>query len=215
MVLPAFQQRRGAGADSRIFAANRWAPADYLAVAEAVRVLILEDIPHLSRSNYNEAKRFVTLIDALYEAKVRLIVTAADIPERLYVEGEGTFEFERTASRLREMQSEGWGSGRGTCRQLWLQIVRVRDLGMVGRIARSIEDPSPATDDRKAARDEHRRSPAEILVCAASIGMGCLIGQAACPRSVVLAHPRQRGGYYRQITPDVAGSRIRPTKYRN
>ncbi len=87
-------------------------PADYLAVAEAVRVLILEDVPRLSRSNFNEAKRFVTLIDALYEAKVRLIVTAADIPERLYVEGEGTFEFERTASRLREMQSEGWGEAK-------------------------------------------------------------------------------------------------------
>jgi len=84
--------------------------ADYLAVAEAVRVLILEDVPRLSRSNYNEAKRFVTLIDALYEARVKLIATAADIPERLYVEGEGTFEFERTASRLREMQSEDWGS---------------------------------------------------------------------------------------------------------
>ncbi|MGB5557011.1 MAG: cell division protein ZapE [Paracoccaceae bacterium] len=87
-------------------------PADYLAVAEAVRVLILEDVPRLSRSNFNEAKRFVTLIDALYEAKVQLIITAADIPERLYVEGEGTFEFERTASRLREMQSEGWGEAK-------------------------------------------------------------------------------------------------------
>ncbi len=85
-------------------------PADYLAVAEATRVLILEEVPNLGRSNYNEAKRFVTLIDALYEAKVKLIITAADIPERLYVEGEGTFEFERTASRLREMQSEGWGT---------------------------------------------------------------------------------------------------------
>jgi len=83
--------------------------ADYLAVAETVRVLILEDIPQLGRSNYNEAKRFVTLIDALYEARVQLIASAAAIPERLYVEGEGTFEFERTASRLREMQSEGWG----------------------------------------------------------------------------------------------------------
>ena len=83
--------------------------ADYLAVAEAVRVLILEDVPRLSRSNFNEARRFVTLIDALYEGKVRLIVSAADIPERLYIEGEGTFEFERTASRLREMQSDGWG----------------------------------------------------------------------------------------------------------
>ncbi|MFQ1702384.1 cell division protein ZapE [Loktanella agnita] len=83
--------------------------ADYLALADAVRVLILEDIPALSRSNFNEAKRFVTLIDALYEAKVQLICSAAAQPEMLYLEGEGTFEFERTASRLREMQSDGWG----------------------------------------------------------------------------------------------------------
>ncbi|MDU9002953.1 cell division protein ZapE [Sedimentitalea todarodis] len=85
-------------------------PADYLALAEATRVLILEDIPRLSRQNFNEAKRFVTLIDALYEARVRLIASAADQPEMLYVEGEGTFEFERTASRLREMQAADWGT---------------------------------------------------------------------------------------------------------
>lgn len=85
-------------------------PADYLAVAEAVRVLILEDIPQLGRNNFNEAKRFVTLIDALYEAKVRLIASAAAKPEMLYLEGEGTFEFERTASRLREMQAADWGT---------------------------------------------------------------------------------------------------------
>lgn len=84
-------------------------PADYLAVAEAVRILILEDIPCLDRHNFNQAKRFVTLIDALYEAKVRLIATAAAAPEMLYLEGEGSFEFERTASRLREMQSADWG----------------------------------------------------------------------------------------------------------
>jgi len=84
--------------------------ADYLALAQAARVLVLEDIPLLSRSNYNEARRFVTLIDALYEARVRLICSAAAVPEYLYVEGEGTFEFERTASRLREMQSDGWNS---------------------------------------------------------------------------------------------------------
>lgn len=84
-------------------------PADYLAIAQAVRVLILEDIPQLSASNYNEAKRFVTLIDALYEARVRLIASAADTPERLYIEGAGSFEFERTASRLREMQAADWG----------------------------------------------------------------------------------------------------------
>ncbi|MBD3679890.1 MAG: cell division protein ZapE [Rhodobacteraceae bacterium] len=85
---------------------------DYLAVAEAVKVLVLEGVPRLSSENYNEAKRFVTLVDALYEAHVRLVVSAADIPERLYIEGAGSFEFERTASRLREMQSEGWGEGR-------------------------------------------------------------------------------------------------------
>ncbi len=83
--------------------------ADYLAISEAVRVLIIEDIPALSRQNFNEAKRFVTLIDALYEAKVKLIASAAAEPEMLYLEGEGTFEFERTASRLREMQSDSWG----------------------------------------------------------------------------------------------------------
>ncbi len=84
-------------------------PGDYLAIAETVKVLVLEDIPRLSRNNFNEAKRFVTLIDALYEAKVRLICSAAAEPEMLYVEGEGTFEFERTASRLREMQDQDWG----------------------------------------------------------------------------------------------------------
>ncbi|WP_197917249.1 cell division protein ZapE [Thiosulfatihalobacter marinus] len=84
-------------------------PGDYLAIANAVKVLILEDIPRLSRHNFNEAKRFVTLIDALYEARVRLICSAAAEPEMLYVEGEGTFEFERTASRLREMQDAQWG----------------------------------------------------------------------------------------------------------
>ncbi len=84
-------------------------PADYLAIADAVRVLIVEDIPQLGRTNFNEAKRFVTLIDALYEAKVRLICSAAAAPEMLYLEGSGAFEFERTASRLREMQDADWG----------------------------------------------------------------------------------------------------------
>jgi cell division protein ZapE len=88
-------------------------PADYLAIAEAVRLLVIDDIPRLSRSNFNEAKRFVTLVDALYEAKVRLICSAAAEPESLYVEGEGSFEFARTASRLREMMSHGWGQGEG------------------------------------------------------------------------------------------------------
>lgn len=86
-------------------------PADYLAIAQALRVLVLDDIPRLSSENYNEARRFVTLVDALYEARVRLIASAADRPDALYLEGAGAFEFERTASRLLEMQSSDWASG--------------------------------------------------------------------------------------------------------
>ena len=85
-------------------------PADFLAIAEACRVLILEDIPLLYAENYNEVKRFVTLIDALYEGRVCLIASAADEPERLYMEGTGSFEYERTASRLREMQGADWAA---------------------------------------------------------------------------------------------------------
>ncbi len=86
-------------------------PGDYLEIAEAVRVMVLTDIPKLSRARNNEAKRFVTLIDALYEAGVQLIASAAASPEQLYTAGSGAFEFERTASRLREMQSAEWGRG--------------------------------------------------------------------------------------------------------
>ncbi|MGY6632859.1 MAG: cell division protein ZapE [Alkalilacustris sp.] len=85
-------------------------PADYLALAGAVRVLILDDIPRLGAGNYNEAKRFVTLVDTLYEARVRLVASAADAPELLYLEGAGSFEFERTASRLQEMQAADWAN---------------------------------------------------------------------------------------------------------
>jgi cell division protein ZapE len=84
-------------------------PADYLAIADAVRVLLVDAIPCLSRQNFNEAKRFVTLIDTLYEGRVRLIASAAERPDRLYLEGAGAFEFERTASRLQEMQAADWG----------------------------------------------------------------------------------------------------------
>ncbi|WP_281826450.1 cell division protein ZapE [Jannaschia rubra] len=80
---------------------------DYLALARAVRVLILTDVPRLDRAHHNETRRFVTLIDALYEAGVKLIVSAEAEPEDL--SGTDVFEFERTASRLREMQAEDWG----------------------------------------------------------------------------------------------------------
>ena len=108
VVLPAF--RNGvARATFYDLCAKPLGPADYLAIASAVRVLLLEDIPRLGRANFNEARRFVTLIDALYEARVRLIASAQAEPEMLYLEGEGSFEFARTASRLREMQAADWG----------------------------------------------------------------------------------------------------------
>lgn len=81
-------------------------PADYLALAARVETLILTGIPLLTPEKRNEARRFVTLIDALYEHKVKLIATAAAPPEQLYPEGDGSFEFQRTVSRLHEMQSD-------------------------------------------------------------------------------------------------------------
>ena len=93
-------------------------PADYLAIARAVRVLVIENVPLMGRSNLNEAKRFVMLMDALYESGVMVVVSAAAPPEGLHRGGGGSFEFERTSSRLAEMQSSGWGAdlrqGRGT-----------------------------------------------------------------------------------------------------
>lgn len=84
-------------------------PADYLALTAAIRLLVLENIPVMNRSRNNEAKRFVTLIDTLYEAKTKLICSAEAAPEKLYQDGAGAFEFQRTASRLREMQAADWG----------------------------------------------------------------------------------------------------------
>ena len=109
VVLPAFHNGV-ARAKFYDLCGKQLGPADFLAIADAVRVLVLDDIPCLSRSNFNEAKRFVTLIDALYEARVRLIASAEAKPEMLYLEGEGTFEFERTASRLREMMGADWAA---------------------------------------------------------------------------------------------------------
>jgi len=83
-------------------------PADYLAFAERFTAFFIDAIPRLGWAQNNEAKRFVTLIDALYEAKMRLYRSAEAPPEELYIEGAGAFEFERTVSRLAEMQSVGY-----------------------------------------------------------------------------------------------------------
>jgi cell division protein ZapE len=67
--------------------------------------VILVGIPQMGPDSRNEAARFVTLIDAFYENKVKLLVAADAAPENLYQAGDGSFEFERTVSRLNEMQS--------------------------------------------------------------------------------------------------------------
>lgn len=79
--------------------------ADYIKIAELFNTVFIAKIPQLSRENRDQARRFVTLIDALYEQKVRIICTAAVPANQLYLE-DGVFEFKRTQSRLMEMQSE-------------------------------------------------------------------------------------------------------------
>lgn len=79
--------------------------SDYLAVARHFHTVIIVGIPVLGPENRNEAARFVTLIDALYEYKVKLLASADAEPEVLYPAGDGAFEFQRTVSRIMEMGS--------------------------------------------------------------------------------------------------------------
>ncbi len=89
---------------------------DYLGIARHFHTVFIVGIPQMSKDNRNEAARFVTLIDALYEYKVKLLASADAAPDALYPAGDGAFEFERTASRLSEMQSDAYlalGHGEG------------------------------------------------------------------------------------------------------
>jgi cell division protein ZapE len=79
--------------------------ADYLAIARAYHTVIVVGIPKMGPDNRDEALRFIKLVDALYEHKVKLFATAAAEPEQLYTSGVGSFEFARTVSRLEEMRS--------------------------------------------------------------------------------------------------------------
>ncbi|RJY10170.1 cell division protein ZapE [Aurantiacibacter aquimixticola] len=98
----------------RLCGENRGA-ADYLAIAREYHSVIVVGIPRMGPENRNEAIRFTKLVDALYEQGVKLFVTAAAEPEELYRKGDGAFEFERTVSRLKEMQStEYMARGHGT-----------------------------------------------------------------------------------------------------
>ena len=79
--------------------------ADYLAIATHFNTVLIDGVPRLSPDHRDQARRFVTLIDALYEHRTTTIIAAADAPERLYPAGDGSFDFARTVSRLNEMQS--------------------------------------------------------------------------------------------------------------
>jgi cell division protein ZapE len=88
--------------------ANPLGAADFLAIAWAYHTVFIVAIPCMTREQRNEAKRFVTLIDTLYENGVKLVCSAAVEPDGLYPTGDGSFEFSRTASRLYEMQSQAY-----------------------------------------------------------------------------------------------------------
>lgn len=89
---------------------------DYSTLAEEFHTLLLEGVPQLTPEKRNEARRFVTLIDALYEHKVKLVMSMAAPVAELYPAGDGAFEFHRTVSRLEEMQS---GDYLATAHTVW------------------------------------------------------------------------------------------------
>ncbi|MBE7184410.1 MAG: AFG1 family ATPase [Methylobacterium mesophilicum] len=86
------------------------AARDYLAIVERYSTLFVENVPVLKESQRNEAKRFILLVDTLYDRHVRVVFSAEALPEQIYVARNGTeaFEFARTISRLHEMQSAEW-----------------------------------------------------------------------------------------------------------
>jgi cell division protein ZapE len=83
-------------------------PSDYLAIATHFHTLLLDGVPRLGEENFDKAKRFITLVDTLYEHRVKLVASAAAAPDQIYERGENAAMFARTASRLHEMQSRDW-----------------------------------------------------------------------------------------------------------
>jgi cell division protein ZapE len=85
------------------------AATDYLAIADAFHTVMIDHIPKLGAEQLNEARRFIVLIDTLYDESVKLVCSAAAPPEELYpATGEVSEAFRRTASRLHEMQSAAY-----------------------------------------------------------------------------------------------------------
>ncbi len=83
-------------------------PQDYLAIAARFHTVLLEAVPALGPEKRDQARRFISLIDALYEAHARVVILAAAEPKELYPAGDAAFDFQRTASRLEEMRSADW-----------------------------------------------------------------------------------------------------------
>jgi cell division protein ZapE len=79
---------------------------DYMEIAKQFSTILINGISKLKKDDYNLAIRFTKLIDQLYEHKCKLIATAETSPNQIYLEGEQSFEFARTASRLIEMQTK-------------------------------------------------------------------------------------------------------------
>ena len=79
---------------------------DYLALVERFAAIVVEGIPRLPATRRNEAARFHILVDTMYESHTLLVASAEVPPDEIYVKGDGSFEFQRTVSRLMEMQSE-------------------------------------------------------------------------------------------------------------
>ena len=122
-VVPAFRQRfpeallladmktmDGGGGEARAVFAGGGNIIDFLAIAGRFSTVFIDHVPVLGEGKRNEAKRFILLIDTLYDHHTRLVVSAEAPPPQLYTakRGNEVFEFERTASRLIEMQSRDW-----------------------------------------------------------------------------------------------------------
>ena len=88
--------------------ANPLGSLDYLCIAHEFHTLLIDDIPKLSRENRNEARRFINLIDTLYDNRVSLLASAQAEPHELYISGDGSDLIVRTASRLTEMRSDAY-----------------------------------------------------------------------------------------------------------
>jgi len=81
---------------------------DYIEIARLFHTVLVSDIPVFDAARDDQARRFISLVDEFYDRGVKLLMSAADVPERLYQGGRLGFAFERTASRLREMQTRAY-----------------------------------------------------------------------------------------------------------